>query len=80
MGAKAIQGRRVAKNLDTSYAILDACSEGINNHLFRKGANGCGMSASIIGSGMAMEYDTVKNILSKVEATGGFDKILQLNL
>ena len=80
MGARAIQGRRVAKNLDTSYAVLDACSEGINNHLFRKGANGCGMSSSIIGSGMAIEYETVKNILSKVEATGGFDKVLQLEV
>jgi cellulose synthase/poly-beta-1,6-N-acetylglucosamine synthase-like glycosyltransferase len=80
MGAKAIQGRRVAKNLDTSYAVLDACSEGINNHLFRKGANACGMSSSIIGSGMAFEYETVKNILAKVEATGGFDKVLQLEV
>lgn len=80
MGARAIQGRRVAKNLDTSYAVLDACSEGINNHLFRKGANGCGMSSSIIGSGMAIDFEKVKNILSKVEATGGFDKVLQLEM
>jgi len=36
-GAKAVQGRRVAKNLDTSFAILDACSEAINNNIFRKG-------------------------------------------
>ena len=36
-GAKAMQGRRVAKNLDSSFAILDACSEAINNHIFRQG-------------------------------------------
>ncbi|MDP4218796.1 MAG: glycosyltransferase, partial [Bacteroidota bacterium] len=38
-GARAVQGRRIAKNLDTSFAILDACSEAINNHIFRKGTN-----------------------------------------
>ena len=76
--AKAVQGRRVAKNLDTSFAILDACSEGINNHIFRKGANAMGLSSPVIGSGMAFEYDKVKNILSSIHAVGGFDKILQL--
>ena len=33
-GAKAIQGRRVAR--DTSFAILDSCSEAVNNNIFRK--------------------------------------------
>jgi cellulose synthase/poly-beta-1,6-N-acetylglucosamine synthase-like glycosyltransferase len=79
-GARAIQGRRVAKNLDTSYAVLDACSEGINNHLFRKGANATGLSSSVIGSGMAFEFETVKNILARIHAVGGFDKILQLEI
>jgi cellulose synthase/poly-beta-1,6-N-acetylglucosamine synthase-like glycosyltransferase len=79
-GALAIQGRRVAKNLDTSFAVLDACSEGINNHLFRKGANATGLSSSVIGSGMAFEFETVKNILSRIHAVGGFDKILQLEV
>ncbi|MBA2745049.1 MAG: glycosyltransferase, partial [Flavisolibacter sp.] len=76
----AIQGRRVAKNLDTSFALLDACSEGINNHLFRRGANGLGLTSSIIGSGMAFEYELVKEILGRIEAVGGFDKILQLEI
>ncbi|HEY2727558.1 MAG TPA: glycosyltransferase, partial [Parafilimonas sp.] len=31
-GVKAIQGKRVAKNIDTDFAILDGCSEAINNH------------------------------------------------
>jgi cellulose synthase/poly-beta-1,6-N-acetylglucosamine synthase-like glycosyltransferase len=79
-GAKAIQGRRVAKNLDTSFAILDACSEGINNNIFRKGANATGLTSSVIGSGMAFEYDLVKEILSGIKAVGGFDKILQLEI
>jgi cellulose synthase/poly-beta-1,6-N-acetylglucosamine synthase-like glycosyltransferase len=79
-GAKAIQGRRVAKNLDTSFAILDACSEGINNNIFRKGANASGLTSSVIGSGMAFDYDLVKEILSGIKAVGGFDKILQLEI
>lgn len=77
-GARAVQGRRVAKNLDTPYAVLDACSEGINNHIFRKGTYALGLSSSIIGSGMAYEYDRVRRILGAISAVGGFDKILQL--
>jgi cellulose synthase/poly-beta-1,6-N-acetylglucosamine synthase-like glycosyltransferase len=79
-GAKAVQGRRVAKNLDTSFAILDACSEGINNNIFRKGANASGLSSSIIGSGMAYDFTLVKQLLSEISAVGGFDKILQLKV
>ena len=79
-GSKAVQGRRVAKNLDTSFAILDACSEAINNNIFRKGPSAIGLSSSVIGSGMAFEYETIKSILGRISAVGGFDKILQLNL
>jgi cellulose synthase/poly-beta-1,6-N-acetylglucosamine synthase-like glycosyltransferase len=78
--AKAVQGRRVAKNLDTSFAILDACSEAINNNIFRKGPNAVGLSSSVIGSGMAFDFCTLKDILSNISAVGGFDKILQLDL
>jgi cellulose synthase/poly-beta-1,6-N-acetylglucosamine synthase-like glycosyltransferase len=79
-GAHAVQGRRVAKNLDTSFAILDACSEAINNHIFRKGAYSLGLSSSVIGSGMAFEFETIRKILSEIDAVGGFDKILQLKV
>ncbi|MBS1659478.1 MAG: glycosyltransferase [Bacteroidetes bacterium] len=79
-GARAIQGRRVAKNLDSSFAILDACSEAINNHIFRKGAQALGLSSAVIGSGMAFEYENVKEILASIQAVGGFDKILQLRI
>ena len=79
-GAKAIQGKRVPKNLETSFAILDACSEGISHHIFRKGANALGLSSAICGSGMAFEFITVKNILSEIDAIGGFDKVLQLKI
>jgi cellulose synthase/poly-beta-1,6-N-acetylglucosamine synthase-like glycosyltransferase len=79
-GARAVQGRRVAKNLDSSFAILDACSEAINNHIFRKGANGIGLSSAVIGSGMAFEFGMVRQVLSEIQAVGGFDKILQLKV
>jgi cellulose synthase/poly-beta-1,6-N-acetylglucosamine synthase-like glycosyltransferase len=79
-GAKVIQGRRVAKNLDTNFAVLDGLSEAINNHIFRKGANALGLSSALIGSGMAFEFDVVKKVLSEISAVGGFDKPLQLKI
>ncbi|MFT7157710.1 MAG: cellulose synthase/poly-beta-1,6-N-acetylglucosamine synthase-like glycosyltransferase, partial [Parvicella sp.] len=79
-GAKVIQGRRVAKNLDSDYAVLDAASEIINNHIFRKGPNSLGMSASLIGSGMAFSTTEIKAALADIKAIGGFDKVLQLNV
>ena len=79
-GARAVQGQRVAKNMDTSFAILDACSEAVNNHIFRKGAYSLGLSSSVIGSGMSFEYDFIEKVLGEINAVGGFDKILQLRV
>lgn len=79
-GNKVIQAQRVAKNLNTSYAVLDGASEIINNHLFRKAYNALGLSSSLIGSGMAFNYAYIKDLFSSVQAVGGFDKILQLKL
>jgi cellulose synthase/poly-beta-1,6-N-acetylglucosamine synthase-like glycosyltransferase len=79
-GEKAIQGQRVAKNFDTSYAILDSYSESINNHIFRKGTNAVGLSSAVIGSGMAFEYNAAKKVLSEINAVGGFDKPLQIKI
>jgi cellulose synthase/poly-beta-1,6-N-acetylglucosamine synthase-like glycosyltransferase len=80
LGARAVQGVRVPKNMDTPFAVLDACSEAIANHLFRRGANALGLSASVSGSGMAFEYDMLRDILGSIDAVGGFDKILQLKI
>ena len=79
-GYHAIQGRRVAKNLNTPFAVLDATSEIINNHIYRKGYNALGLSASLIGSGMAFKYDDLLDCLKKIDAVGGFDRVLQLYL
>ena len=79
-GFKVVQGQRVAKNTNTEFAVLDAISEGINNHILRKGHRALGLSAAIIGSGMAFDYNLFKEIMPKVTAVGGFDKELELRL
>ncbi len=76
----AIQGHRKAKNMNTSLAILDAASEEINNHIFRKGHRVLGFSSAIIGSGMAFNYSYFKKLMSEVKAIGGFDKEIELKM
>jgi cellulose synthase/poly-beta-1,6-N-acetylglucosamine synthase-like glycosyltransferase len=79
-GCYAVQGHRIAKNLNTRFAILDGISEEINNHIFRKGQQALGFSSSIIGSGMAFSYLYLKQVMSEINAVGGFDKELELKL
>jgi len=79
-GYKAVQGHRVAKNMDTNFAILDAISEDINNHIFRKGSRIMGLSSAIIGSAMAFEYTFFKAMMKDVHAIGGFDKEIDLKM
>ena len=79
-GFIAVQGHRTAKNRNTSLAVLDAVSEEINNHIFRKGHRVLGFSSAIIGSGMAFKYDFFKALMSTVTAIGGFDKEIELKL
>ncbi len=79
-GFMAVQGHRAAKNMDTSLAVLDAVSEEINNHIFRKGHRVLGLSSAIIGSGMAFTYDFFKTMMASVTAVGGFDKEIELKM
>lgn len=76
----AVQGHRAAKNKNTSLAILDAVSEEINNHIFRKGHRVLGLSSAIIGSGMAFRYSFFRELMSEVKAVGGFDKEIELKM
>jgi cellulose synthase/poly-beta-1,6-N-acetylglucosamine synthase-like glycosyltransferase len=76
----AVQGHRTAKNMNTSLAVLDAISEEINNHIFRKGHRVLGLSSAIIGSGMAFKYGYFKQLMSTVKAVGGFDKEIELKM
>lgn len=77
---EAIQGHRVAKNLNTRFAILDAISEEVNNHIYRKGHKVLGLSSGLIGSGMAFKYGMYKEVLKSIDAIGGFDKESELKL
>lgn len=79
-GSKIIQARRIAKNLNTSFAILDAFSEIVNNHIFRKGSQALNLSSPLIGSGMVFPYALLKEILSHIQAVGGFDRELQVKV
>lgn len=79
-GFIAVQGHRTAKNMETSLAVLDATSEEINNHIFRKGHRVLGLSSAIIGSGMAFKYQFFKQLMLTVTAIGGFDKEIELKL
>jgi cellulose synthase/poly-beta-1,6-N-acetylglucosamine synthase-like glycosyltransferase len=79
-GYIAVQGHRTAKNINNSWAILDAISEEINNHIFRKGHRSLGLSSAIIGSGMAFKYDFFKEMMLTVTAVGGFDKEIELKM
>ena len=79
-GFAAVQGHRIAKNLNTSFAVLDAISEEINNKIFRKGQRVLGLSAFLIGSAMAFDYQLFKTMMAEVEVVGGFDKELEMRL
>jgi len=79
-GFMVVQGHRAAKNVNTSFAILDAISEDVNNNIFRKGHRKLGFSSALIGSGMAFDYTFFKETMANVKAVGGFDKELELKL
>ena len=73
-GVEIVQTHRVAKNLN------DAMSEEINNTIFRLGHAKLGMSAALIGSGMAFRYDLFRDTMANIKAVGGFDRELELTL
>lgn len=79
-GVEIVQAHRCAKNINTPLALLDAVSEEINNSIFRKGHAQLGLSAALIGSGMAFDYALFKKTMLSIDAIGGFDRALELTL
>lgn len=79
-GVRVVQTHRVAKNLNTDMAYLDAVSEEINNSIFRLGHANLGMSAALIGSGMAFEYPLFYDAMMSNTSVGGFDRVLEMKL
>ncbi len=78
-GFTAVQGHRTAKNLNANFAILDAISEEINNHIFRKGHRVLGISSALIGSGMGLDYRLFKTTMATVDSVGE-DKEVELKI
>ncbi|HNL06977.1 MAG TPA: glycosyltransferase [Chitinophagales bacterium] len=62
-GYKAVQARRTAKNLDTIYACADATGEIYKNYIERFVPYHLGSSATIAGSGMAVESQLFNGFL-----------------
>ena len=75
---KAIQGQRMPKNEDNKLSFLDGLSEAINNHIYRQGSTALNLSSSINGSGVAIEYNMLKEKLSAMNSIGGFDRELEV--
>lgn len=78
-GYIAVQGHRLAKNMNNHFAVLDSLSEEINNHIFRSGHRVLGLSAALIGSGMGFDYKIYKRFMSQIESFGE-DKELENKL
>ena len=79
-GYKVFQCHRAAKNTNSSFAILDAISEEVNNNIFREGHRAMGLSAALIGSAIAFESGIYRQFIPGLTAVGGFDKELELAL
>lgn len=79
-GYEVVQGHRTAKNIQTPFALLDACTEEINNHIFRRGHVAVGLPSALIGSGMAFDWKLFLILLKDIGETSGEDKELEFRL
>jgi cellulose synthase/poly-beta-1,6-N-acetylglucosamine synthase-like glycosyltransferase len=77
-GYTAVQGIREAKNLNTTYACLDAARDIYYHFHDGKILFKVGSSATLAGSGMAFTTALYRECLEHLDITGaGFDKVLQ---
>lgn len=77
-GFKAVQGIRLAKNLDTNYACLDAARDIYYHFYDGEVLFNAGSSATLAGSGMAFDTQLYTLFLAENMVSGaGFDKVLQ---
>lgn len=79
-GYDVVQGHRTAKNTQTPFAMLDACTEEINNHIFRRGHNAAGLPSALIGSGMAFDWGLFVKLLHNIGDTAGEDKEVEFRI
>lgn len=77
-GFTAVQGVRQAKNLNTTYACLDAARDIYYHFYDGKILFELGSSATLAGSGMAFTIELYRQCLEHLDINGaGFDKVLQ---
>lgn len=77
-GFQAVQGIRKAKNLDTTYACLDAARDLYYHFYDGKVLFELDSSATLSGSGMAFTTKLYTDCLGHLDIKGaGFDKVLQ---
>ena len=86
-GFEVVQGKRIAKNIDSTFAALDALGEYYYDYSVRATPFYLGSSSTIAGSGMSIERSLYKENLAKemreLEKKGvvvSEDKSLQLQL
>ena len=79
-GTKVIQSHRISRNLDTSFARLDAIFEEINNSIFRRGHTSIGLSASLNSAGYIFDFLWFKQHIMKIRNQVGEDKELEAML
>lgn len=77
-GFHAVQGIRAAKNLNSTYACLDAARDIYYHFYDGKILFNAGSSSTLSGSGMAFTSDLYQRFLNQNKVNGaGFDKVLQ---
>jgi cellulose synthase/poly-beta-1,6-N-acetylglucosamine synthase-like glycosyltransferase len=80
-GYEAVQGVRAAKNLNSTYACLDAARDIYYHFYDGKVLFHLGSSATLAGSGMAFTTELYKACFDHLDITGaGFDKVLQAQI
>jgi len=80
-GYQAVQGLRAAKNLNTTYACLDAARDIYYHYYDGKLLFKAGSSATLAGSGMAFTTELYRFCLENLDISGpGFDKVLQAEI
>ena len=78
-GTCAIVTHKMPRNRDTSSARLSTIFEEINNSVFRRGHIAIGLSAALMGSGVAYEFNWYKKHIMTVRGTAE-DKELEAML
>ena len=75
-------GTDTSRGQESEYRYgLSGCNQReINNSIFRLGHVNLGMSAALIGSGMAFEYPLFYDAMMDNTSVGGFDRVLEMKL